>query len=91
MPPRTLVDVLPIQEAVAAASPSAWRDGLVTAGADAQLVLALLDGGTRTLMTRAEPRPGEPVAFHPVAELLAVGGTWYAARPTVEAADQPAL
>jgi hypothetical protein len=89
--PRTLVDVLPIQETVASASPSAWRDGLVTAQADARLVLVLLDGRTRVLTTRAEPVPGEPVAFHPVAELLAVGSTWYAARPAVDAVEQPAL
>ena len=31
MPNRTRIDLLPIQEAVATASPSAWRDGLVSA------------------------------------------------------------
>lgn len=91
MPQRTLVDVLPIQEAVAAASPSAWRDGLVTVRSEAQVTVSSLDGGVHVLTTRAQPAPGEPVAIHPVAELLAVGGTWFAARATVHDASEPAL
>ncbi|NHT18618.1 nuclease [Cellulomonas sp. IC4_254] len=83
MPQHTRVDVLPIQEVVASASPSAWRDGLVVEQGAAQVTVALLDGGLRVLTTRATPQPGEPVAVHPVAELLAVGGVWYAARPSV--------
>lgn len=83
MPQHTRVDVLPIQEVVASASPSAWRDGLVVEQGDAQVTVALLDGELRVLTTRATPQPGEPVAVHPVAELLAVGGVWYAARPSV--------
>lgn len=81
MPQPTRVDVLPIQEVVATASPTAWRDGIVVAQGDALVTVALLDGDTRTLTTRATPDPGEPVAVHPVAELLAVGGEWFAARP----------
>lgn len=81
MPQPTRVDVLPIQEVVATASPTAWRDGIVVAQGDALVTVALLDGDTRTLTTRATPDPGEPVAVHPVAELLAVGGVWFAARP----------
>jgi hypothetical protein len=69
VPQHTRVDVLPIQEVVASASPSAWRDGLVVE--------------QRVLTTRATPQPGEPAAVHPVAGLLAVGGAWYAARPSV--------
>jgi hypothetical protein len=69
VPQHTRVDVLPIQEVVASASPSAWRDGLV------------VEQGVLT--TRATPQPGEPAAVHPVAGLLAVGGAWYAARPSV--------
>lgn len=80
--PTSRVDVLPIQEVVATASPTAWRDGIVVAQGDALVTVALLDGGTRTLATRAAPGAGEPVAVHPVAELLAVGGVWFAARPT---------
>lgn len=83
MPQHTRVDVLPIQEVVASASPGAWRDGLVREQGDAQVTVALLDGEVRVLTTRATPQPGEPVAVHPVAELLAVGGVWYAARPSV--------
>jgi hypothetical protein len=40
-------------------------------------------GELRVLTTRATPQPGEPAAVHPVAGLLAVGGAWYAARPSV--------
>ncbi|WP_158373435.1 nuclease [Cellulosimicrobium cellulans] len=83
MPQHTRVDVLPVQEVVATASPSAWRDGLVVAQGDAQVTVALLDGDLRVLTTRATPQPGEPVAVHPVAGLLALGGVWYAARPSV--------
>lgn len=78
--PTTRIDVLPIQEAVATASPSAWRDGLVAAQGDAEVTVVLLDGQISVLSTRATPAPGEPVAVHPVAELLAIGGVWYAAR-----------
>ncbi|NTW39804.1 MAG: nuclease [Cellulomonadaceae bacterium] len=77
---RTRIDVLPIQEAVASASPSAWRDGLVTTSGPGVVSLALLDGGAYAVTTRAAPEPGEPVAIHPVAELIAVGDTWFAAR-----------
>jgi hypothetical protein len=74
------IDVLPIQEVVATASPSAWRDGLVVAREQDATTVVLLDGGVRVLSTRAAPGPGEPVAVHPVAEVLAVGGAWYSAR-----------
>ncbi|RMI06931.1 nuclease [Cellulomonas triticagri] len=83
MPYPTRSDVLPIQAVVATASPSAWRDGLVLAQADAQVTVALLDGEVHDLVTGATPQPGEPVALHPVAGLLAVGGAWFAARPAV--------
>jgi hypothetical protein len=82
---RTRIDVLPIQEAVATASPSAWRDGLVVAVDGAHVTVVLLDGPVRVVTTRATPGIGEPVAVHPVAEILAVGSAWYAARPTAVA------
>lgn len=81
MPNPTRFDVLPIQEAVATASPRAWRDGVVTDQGPGQLSVALLDGTSRTLATRADLAVGEPVAIHPVAELLAAGAAWYPARP----------
>ena len=77
---RTRIDVLPIQEAVANASPSAWRDGIALSREDDVLTVALLNGQVAALTTRAAPAPGEPVAVHPVAELVAIGGAWYSAR-----------
>ena len=74
------IDVLPIQEVVATASPSAWRDGLVASQQHDATTVVLLDGGRVVLSTRAAPPPGEPVAVHPVAEVLALGGAWYSAR-----------
>jgi hypothetical protein len=73
-------DVLPIQAAVANASPSAWRDGLVVARDGDAVTVVLLDGDVRVLSTIAAPAVGEPVAVHPVAEVLAVGSAWYSAR-----------
>lgn len=84
MPNRIRIDVLPIQEAVATASPRAWRDGIVTHHEPGLLNVALLDGERRTLATRADLALGEPVAIHPVAELVAAGAAWYSAR-TVDA------
>jgi hypothetical protein len=84
VPNRSRIDVLPIQEAVATASPSAWRDGLVASQERDVLTVVLLDGQVRALTTRARPATGEPVAVHPVAEVVAVGGAWYAARPLTD-------
>ena len=83
MPNRTRIDLLPIQEAVATASPSAWRDGLVVSRQPGTITVALLDGGATVLATRAAPEIGEPVAVHLVAEVVALGGAWYSARPVV--------
>lgn len=81
MPNRIRIDVLPIQEVVATASPRAWRDGVVAHREQGVLTVALLDGTWSTLATRADLAIGEPVAVHPVAELMAAGAAWYAARP----------
>ena len=81
MPNRTRINLLPIQEAVATASPGAWRDGLVVSREPGTLTVALLDGGATVLVTAAAPAIGEPVAVHPVAEVVALGGAWYSARP----------
>ena len=83
MPNRTRIDLLPIQEAVATASPSAWRDGIVLSRGPGTITVALLDGGATVLATRAAPETGEPVAVHLVAEVVALGGAWYSARPVV--------
>ena len=85
---RTRIDVLPIQEIVATASPSAWRDGLAAARHGDVLTVVLLDGRELELSTLASPAPGEPVAVHPVAEVVAVGGAWYSARTLAGRADE---
>jgi len=83
VPNRTRIDLLPIQEAVATASPRAWRDGLVSAHEPGTLTVSLLDGQTAVLATTASPALGEPVAVHLVAGVVALGGAWYSARPVV--------
>ena len=83
MPNRTRIDLLPIQEAVATASPSAWRDGLVSSHRPGTLTVELLDGHVAVLATTAAPAIGEPVAVHLVAGVVALGGAWYSARPVV--------
>ncbi|GAA4163956.1 hypothetical protein GCM10022286_25150 [Gryllotalpicola daejeonensis] len=65
--------VLPIQQAMAGATPSAWRDGLVLEASGNEIVVAFLEGGVlrlRAFDALAELAAGEPVAFHPVAEIL---------------------
>lgn len=65
--------VLPIQRAMASAAWNAWRDGLVIAVEDAEVTIAFLEGGVQRLRlvgADAEIAVGEPVAFHPVAEIL---------------------
>ena len=73
---------------MAAANPIAWRDALVArvAGAeldDTQVELAFLDG-TSTVLRVVGPQVdlavGEPVAYHPVAEILSAGDRWVTAR-----------
>lgn len=83
--------VLPIQRTMAGATPSAWRDGLVLdvtpaagrAGCDAQVSVAFLDGSVarlRVMGTAVELVAGEPVAYHPVAEILDAAGRATTAR-----------
>ena len=59
---RTRTDVLPIQEAVATASPSAWLDAIAVSRSHDVLTVALLDGELTTLTTLATPAAGEPGA-----------------------------
>jgi len=79
VPDRTRTDVLAIQAIVANASPSAWRDGLVVSRQRDELTVALLDGQLVALSTLAAPEVGEPVAVHPVAGVIALGGAWFSA------------
>lgn len=76
----TTIGVLPIQRVVATASPSAWRDALVEAVDSATVDVVDLAGARSSLLTDAVVQTSEPVAYHPVAEILAVGGIWYSAR-----------
>jgi hypothetical protein len=82
--PHTL-NVLPIQARIAAGNPSAWRDGLVESvdGATATVLLRLLDDSAlRVQVVDADglPNVGDPVAYHPIAEILA-GAVQTTARP----------
>ena len=77
----TRTTVLAIQRAVACASPRAWRDLIVTAADRGEATLADWDGVTVRVLTDASLVPGEPVAFHPVADVLATGERWFSARP----------
>lgn len=65
--------VHPIQRCMAAANPAAWWDGLVTHVDGAEATIALLNGAVvrvRIIGPGADIAVGEPVAYHPVAELL---------------------
>ena len=71
--------VLAIQHAVANASPGAWRDAIVTR-ADEGILLSCLSGAQLLVASNASVTVGEPVAYHPVAEVLAIGARRYPAR-----------
>ena len=75
--------VLPIQERVASASPSAWRDALVTSSLNGAIELAFFDGETRSLWNHDSLglAVGEPVAWHPVAGLISADGQLRSTRP----------
>jgi hypothetical protein len=77
---RSELGVLAIQHVVADASPGAWRDAIVLACMPGSLLLALLDGGSLTVTTGADVALGEPVAFHPVAEIISAHGERARAR-----------
>jgi hypothetical protein len=65
--------VLPIQRAMAGAAWNAWRDGLVVETEGAEVAVAFLDGGVQRMRLvggDAGLVVGEPVAYHPVAEIL---------------------
>ncbi|MER7796965.1 nuclease [Microbacterium sp. NPDC096154] len=77
---RATQEVLPVQRAVASAWPSAWIDALVMCSDASGIALATLAGDDLAVDAIVSLAPGEPVAFHPVAEVLAVGGTLVRAR-----------
>lgn len=77
--------VLPVQRAVAQASPSFWQDLIVTARSADQVEAVALDGARYRLVTSAEPQIGEPIAVHSIAELLARGGELSTARMSAAA------
>jgi len=80
MSDNTTTRILAIQRVVACASPSGWRDGFVVAVADGSAELLTLEGAVVLIATEAPVIVGEPVAYHPVAEVLALGNEWYSAR-----------
>lgn len=75
--------LLPIQERVIAASPSAWRDAIVSgsgvsgSGQDGWVEITFVAHNRRAWVWQHSqpPAPGEPVAYHPAAGALAVSGT----------------
>jgi len=80
MEPDQRTEVLPIQLAVASASPTGWRDGIVMAALDGAVTIALLDGSLIGLDVAVEVGLGSPVAFHRAAELLSSDGLLSPAR-----------
>ncbi|WP_270352222.1 nuclease [Microbacterium testaceum] len=75
--------VHPIQRCMAASNPSAWWDGLVVAADGATVTVALLNGATtdlRVVGPAVDIAMGEPVAYHPVAELLSAAAITTTAR-----------
>lgn len=76
----TTTRILAIQRVMACASPSSWRDALVLAVVDDVVELVTLSGSTVRVATEAPVAAGDPVAYHPVAEVLALGTDWYPAR-----------
>lgn len=75
--------VHPIQRCMAAANPAAWWDGLVTHAEGAEATIALLNGATvqvRIVGPAVDIAAGEPVAYHPIAELLSASAVLTTAR-----------
>lgn len=75
--------VLAIQRCMAQAAPRSWRDAIVVDLTDGTLELALLDGSSVQLHVVGPElalQPGEPVAWHPVAEILSADTVAVTAR-----------
>ncbi|MBO9577539.1 MAG: nuclease [Microbacteriaceae bacterium] len=80
---QSTFEVLAIQRCMANANPLAWRDGLVSDVSSDSVVLVFLDGSSSVLRVvghQVDLAVGEPVAYHSVAEILAVGDRWVTAR-----------
>jgi hypothetical protein len=80
---RTISTVLPIQRAMASATPSSWRDALVVHAGTTDVQVAFLDGSIarlRVVGPTVELGAGDPVAYHPVAEILDARGIATTAR-----------
>jgi hypothetical protein len=77
---RNELGVLPVQRAVATASPSFWRDLLVVAFADGRIDAIGLDGARLSFRSSASLQIGDPIAVHPIAEILAVGAQQFPTR-----------
>jgi hypothetical protein len=80
MSDNTTTRILAIQRVVACASPSGWRDAVVVAVEDGFVQLVTLAGAIEQVATDAPVLVGEPVGYHPVAEVIALGSEWYPAR-----------
>ena len=75
--------VHPIQRCMAASNPSAWWDGLVVEADGLVATVALLNGATvqlRIVGPAVDIAVGEPVAYHPIAELLSASAILTTAR-----------
>lgn len=75
--------VHPIQRCMAASNPSAWWDGLVIKADGSTATVAMLNGRTvqlRIVGPAVDIAVGEPVAYHPVAELLSASAILTTAR-----------
>ena len=80
MSSKNQLGVLAVQRAVANASPSFWRDLIVVGRAGDSLQAISLDGTRYALQTSARAEAGEPIAIHPIAEILAIGSELLAVR-----------
>ena len=68
--------LLPIQRMLADANPLGWRDGFVQRVEDDAVTVMFMDGAVQRLRVvgpAAELVAGEPVAYHPVAEVFHCG------------------
>ena len=69
--------LLPIQQRIASATPSKWRDGIVTSVSDGWLAVTFVASEeTAWVWTHAIPEaltPGQPVALHSLYSTLAFG------------------